>query len=480
MAVACGRSHTAVVTEHGQLWACGAGDKGALSLTALEHQPVPAFVGGLEMFGAPIVMIAAGEHHSAALAADGAVWTWGEGDFCALGHGDRVTRPTPTQLGKEAFGESAAVMVACGEEHTLVVTEDGELWTCGQSYALGHGDYADRLVPTRVGAGRFGGAKIAMVAAGSLHSIAVTTQGAVWTFGFGASRALGHNDEEDRMVPAQIDGKVFGGSPVVMVAAGTHCSVAVTAEGVLFSWGKGEYGQLGLGNTDNRLTPTRVGGREVFGGSPVRMAVCCVYHTLAVTEEGGLWSWGFSVLGALGHSNTIQRLIPTRVGPQHFDGAKIVTAAAGNFHSTAVTEHGALYTWGKADFEGAPTGLGHADMQDKLVPTRIAARHMEGARVGRYQTLLPQHALAFAMGTHTRLGSAQTAAPAGGSSLRRSKRLQVKAADDDDNKGCAYLTMPDDLLQRVVESSTSRPEGGAGRQEGVVQLMGGGRTKGGV
>ena len=73
--------------------------------------------------------------------------------MCALGHGDRATRQRQTRLGKEAFGESAVVMVACGHRHTMIVTEDGQLWTCGQSFAMGHGadDYADRLVPTRVG-----------------------------------------------------------------------------------------------------------------------------------------------------------------------------------------------------------------------------------------------------------------------------------------------------------------------------------------
>jgi hypothetical protein len=82
------------------------------------------------------------------------------------------------------------------------------------------------------------------------------------------------------------------------------------------------------------------------------------------------------------------------------------------------------------------------------------------------------------MGMHSRLGSAQAAAPAAGGS-RRSKRLQDKAAGADEGKGCAHVSMLDDnLVKMVVEASRSWPEGGAGELEGVVRLMGGGSIKG--
>lgn len=128
MAVTCGDSLTAAVTEHiqGRL----GGDKGHFGLTALEHQPVQAFVGGLEMFGAPIFMTAVGHFHSAAVSAD----TGGEGDHGNLCHGDKETRPSQTRRGKEEFGGSEAVMVECGDEHTLVVPEDGELGTLCQNW----------------------------------------------------------------------------------------------------------------------------------------------------------------------------------------------------------------------------------------------------------------------------------------------------------------------------------------------------------
>jgi alpha-tubulin suppressor-like RCC1 family protein len=102
MAVACGDAHTAAVTEDGGLWAWGAGDKGQLGLTSLEHRAEPTFLGGLEKFATRFVMLVSGLFHSVALAADGAVWTWGTGHYGRLGHGDEQNRSTPTRLGSSS------------------------------------------------------------------------------------------------------------------------------------------------------------------------------------------------------------------------------------------------------------------------------------------------------------------------------------------------------------------------------------------
>ena len=162
---------------------------------------------------------------------------------------------------------------------------------------------------------------------------------------------------------------------------------------------------------------------------------------------------------------------------EHFDGAKIVTGAAAEYHSAVVTEDGALYTWGIASSTDTsnptkrmPTGLGHADMVIKRLPTRVDPHHMQGNRVGRCHSLTPQFALAFAMGTHARLGSAQDAEHVKGSET--SRHLQDKAAGADRSKGCAYLMMPEDLVKQLVEASRWQP---AGVGEGVLRLMGRGK-----
>ena len=117
-------------------------------------------------------------------------------------------------------------------------------------------------------------------------------------------------------------------------------------------------------------------------------------------------------------------------------------------------------------------------MQTKLVPTPVAPHLLQSKRVGRCHSLPPSLALAFAMGTLDRLGSAaQTAAPAKDSS-HKSRWQQGKApAADDNNQGCAYVMKPGELVTRVVEACSPWPEGQSGELEGVVRLLRGGMVK---
>jgi len=207
------------------------------------------------------------------------------------------------------------------------------------------------------------------------------------------------------------------------------------------------------------------------------MVACGYDHTLIVTEEGKLWTCGKGENGALGRNDINDRRVPTSVEAHHFGNAKVVSASGRDYHSAAVTELGGLYTWGQgqhAEF-ASPAGLGHDDLLAKLVPTCVAPHLLHGARVGRCHRLLPLHALAFAMGTHARLGSAApTASPAGAGS-KRSRRLEgtAPAATADTSTDCAYVTMQGELVQRVVEACASWPEGHAGEMEGVARILGG-------
>ena len=165
--------------------------------------------------------------------------------------------------------------------------------------------------------------------------------------------------------------------------------------------------------------------------------------------------------------------MPTQVEAQHFGDPKIVSAAAVYAHSAAVTQHGGLCTWGEGTREEeeddeddeddeeeyeVPTGLGHGDGATKLVPKLIVLALLQGARVGRCYGLPPMHALGFAMGTHSQLGRAAQTVP----------------ADTDNSRDCVYVSMPLELVKRIVEACGSWLEGQTGELEGVVRLLGGG------
>lgn len=232
----------------------------------------------------------------------------------------------------------------------------------------------------------------------------------MFTWGRGRFGRLGHNDELDRLAPTQVSRESLQNSPAVLVAAGKLTSAAVASDGSLFVWGWGQWGQLGVGDKVNRLTPERLTPEKDFEDSRVLVTSCGGFHMLAVTEYGAVWSWGRGAQAQLGHNDRHDCLVPRRIELKRFDDLKVVTVACGLLHSVAVTEDGRLWTWGSAlstdhelaketeGYQEIPTGLGH--MQDKLEPTAVQTLVEADARVMRCRRCRPlpsNHAVAYAM-----------------------------------------------------------------------------------
>ena len=483
MAAACGCSSIVAVTEHGDVYACGPGTGTRLSSALMPHPALPQeHEPARRSAGKAILIVAAGHYHHAMVDEDGALLTSGDGAYGRTGHGDEQPRRQLARLPREVFRGSPVTQVTCGWRHTLAITADGRAWTCGYNSngQLGLGDTARRLVFTQVDAVQFRDARIVVVASGSDHSVAVSAEGCMWTWGKGWFGCLGHNDEQDRLAPVLLAQEQFEGSKIITVACGRRHSVAVGERGALWAWGYGSYGQLGLGHTENTLVPAWVGAEEVFGGSKVLLAACGFNHTLAVTRAGAVWAWGYGRHGQLGLNDELNRLSPTMLNEQCFALARIRAVAGGDRQSAAVTEHGELYTWGRgqaAGPEGNNGALGHTggrDVRNRLLPALLPPHLLDGARVGRCHGLRVEHALAFCMGTHARLGAGT--ALAGAKGKRRSRRTQGKAAAAGEGKGCYVCKLPGELVRRVVEACVW---GGTGKLgEGVVRLMGGGAGRG--
>jgi alpha-tubulin suppressor-like RCC1 family protein len=148
----------------------------------------------------------------------------------------------------------------------MAVTEEGRLFTFvyGASGQLGHSDTNSQDVPAEVGEARLRCARVVFAAAGGLHSAVVTMEGRVFTWGYGVYGQLGHNDEHDQLVPTEVAGEL-GGCKAVTLAAGDARTMVVTHDGALWGCGRGEHGQLGMGDRADRLELVRVGMRRRSG-----------------------------------------------------------------------------------------------------------------------------------------------------------------------------------------------------------------------
>ena len=164
--------------------------------------------------------------------------------------------------------ERAATPMAAAAYHNIFIDGEGRLSTCGRSvpYAtdetscpslLGHGEGVMHLnVPTLMPS-TLGGERAVSVSAKSSHSLALTASGCVWSWGHGAYGRLGHGDELEQLLPKKIEG--FAGQRVIAVSAGARHSLAITADGAVFTWGRGERGCLGHGeDLSNQLLPKKI------------------------------------------------------------------------------------------------------------------------------------------------------------------------------------------------------------------------------
>ena len=107
------------------------------------------------------------------------------------------------------------------------------------------------------------GTKVTAVAAGSLHSLALTSTGAVFAWGYNADGELGDGGTTNSDVPVKV--KLPAGTKVTAVAAGGYYSLALTSTGTVFAWGYNADGELGDGGTANSIVPVKVklpGGHE--------------------------------------------------------------------------------------------------------------------------------------------------------------------------------------------------------------------------
>lgn len=126
-----------------------------------------------------------------------------------------------------------------------------------------------------------------------------------------------------------------------MIAAGAEHTAAVTEDGDLYGWGWGRYGNLGLGDRNDRLVPEKVSSVE---GEKMVLIACGWRHTITVSSSGSLYTYGWSKYGQLGHGDFEDHLVPHKL--EALKDSSISQISGGWRHTMALTSDGKLYGWG--------------------------------------------------------------------------------------------------------------------------------------
>nr|XP_037270909.1 uncharacterized protein LOC119163078 [Rhipicephalus microplus] len=228
--------------------------------------------------------VACGQSHCG-LVVRGKAYTWGRAQFGRLGH---------RESHKEILGVTCVevldnlrvkvTQVACGTHHTLFNTDAG-VFSCGSSRygQLGLGNVQRTWVPHLVDT--LAGREVAKVATGLYHSLAVTKDGSLFTWGWGVHGQLGHGSCADERHPRPVAS--LADHKIIDAYGGCGHSAALTSEGVVFTFGCNLFGQLGLGRTPKKSNPQRLDLSE-----PVRLLCSGFFQVLALLSSGRLLTWG--------------------------------------------------------------------------------------------------------------------------------------------------------------------------------------------
>ncbi|KAJ4844795.1 hypothetical protein Tsubulata_034168 [Turnera subulata] len=363
------------------IWGEGVGDGilggGEFRIGSSTSATVDAFLPkALESAVLDVHNIACGGRHALLLTKQGGIFSWGEGTGGRLGHGIEADMRSPWPM--DNLSDINIEIIACGEYHSCAVSNVGDLYTWGDgthnSGLLGHGSEASHWVPKKVG-GVLEGLLVTGVSCGPWHTAVVSSSGQLFTFGDGTFGALGHGDHSSSMVPREVE--ALRGLRTIRVACGAWHTAAVveveadssdpeTAESSLcsklFTWGNGDKGQLGHGDTEPRLLPECVAG---LIGQNICQAACGNNLTVALTSTGRVYTMGSNACGQLGTPTAADK-IPTPVEGK-IGEMFVEKVSCGSYHIAILTTTSEVYTWGK----GKNGQLGHGDNEDRKTPCLV-------------------------------------------------------------------------------------------------------------
>ncbi|HEX6699542.1 MAG TPA: RHS repeat-associated core domain-containing protein [Gaiellaceae bacterium] len=357
--IAGGQFHSLAVRNDGTVWAWGYNADGELGNGTTTNRTTPAQVSGLS--GATAV--AAGDLHSLALTSGGAVKSWGQNQFGQLGDGTTTNRTTPVQVS----GLTGVTAVAAGNYHSLALRSDGTVATWGYNGAgeLGDGTVTTRTTPVTVQ----GLSGVVAIAGGGLpsfagHSVALKSDGTVWTWGYDKHGQLGIGSTSSTTTPQKV--ALTG---VTAIAASGDNTYALKSDGTVWAWGDDGYGQLG--NTSVRGSQST---------TPVQVAISGVAaiaaggtHALALKKDGTVWGWGNNNTGELGDGGACGKTCTT---PVQISLSNVAVLAAGYVHSLAALSDGTVKAWGR----NAEGELGDGTTTVRLTP--VTTSGLSGVKPG--------------------------------------------------------------------------------------------------
>ena len=366
--------------------------------------------------------IATFENHTIAVDNDGAVWAWGNGKYSKLGNGRAETVNIPTKIQMNC----RAIAVSVGYRHSLVLLQNGQVYSFGSNEGgqCGQGKSHSVVTPKCIGALKQ--YKVTQISAGGYHSACITQNGDLFMFGFNDCGQVGVAKSNGRCItyPTLIELK----DKAAFIDCGFQHSLLITSNKSIYSFGDGAQGKLGHGddpvaysygygrtclapnvsmclfsacfihylNTktykygqlryrrdpsiilmNHKWRPTLI---ESLSQTKITKCAAGEQHSICIDDNGNVWSFGRNAEGQCGDLGTGNLNRPKMIDYNYFTVNNIKTreCSAGGCQSCIISDSGELYVFGS----NKSWQLGYHDRKSKLAPTKLCLpKSMTGKKV---------------------------------------------------------------------------------------------------
>ncbi|EHB17074.1 Williams-Beuren syndrome chromosomal region 16 protein-like protein [Heterocephalus glaber] len=283
-----------------------------------------------------------------------------------------VLEPSPVALPLDRPQETRVLQVACGRAHSLILTDREGVFSMGNN---AYGQCGRKVVEDevyseshRVHRMQYFDGQVVQVACGQDHSLFLTDRGEVYSCGWGADGQTGLGHYNVTSTATKLGGDLAG-VEVLQVATYGDCCLAVSADGAVFGWGNSEYLQLASITDSTQVSVPR--SLPFSGVGKVKQVACGGTGCAVLNEEGSVFVWGYGILGKgpkLVETAVPEMIPPTLFGLTEFSpDVQVSRIRCGLSHFAALTNKGELFVWGK-NVRGC---LGIGRLEDQYFPWRV-------------------------------------------------------------------------------------------------------------
>ncbi|MFZ5354116.1 MAG: FecR domain-containing protein [Bacillota bacterium] len=318
--------------------------------------------------------IYAGLSHTLAAGSDGTGWAWGNNGYGELGTNNDNEYNYPTRI----TVLNSIKKLAAGDNFTIALKNDGTVWAWGSNWTgqLGNNTDNNSMIPVQVMTSTSGtdfltGVTDIAVSSGWGTAFAVKSDGTVWVWGNNGSGLLGKGSTSPWASYIAVKSNIFDGITysAKAIAAGYEHVLVLDNNNCVWAWGDNYYGQLGDGTTTSRSSPVIVKHTDLTQLANIKQIDAGENHSMALDNNGKVWSWGYNSSGQLGNNTTTNSTNPVMVRniDNTADLSNITDIAAGSSHTMALDSSGYIWAWGN----NARGQLGDNTTTNRTLPVKV-------------------------------------------------------------------------------------------------------------